>query len=242
MFVRLLAFFIGIAAIFPMYAKADNTIVIDTYHMDVTGDGVNETIVLQGEKLASHSTYFPLVVIKIESQNDESWDITLPGGFKPTIQFVDVTNNGTFELLYKDSLNSSQQMYTNNIFTFDGNRFTSIPIPENSFAHGSFQENFIVHIHLKPHHEPKVIDVKDQATDYIDVGIYDKEGQLPQQQNAMIEPVHLIESTSAEESPTIISTSQKVSSMIDSSEIGTIQSTWIYEERSWKLLDTTWQE
>jgi len=242
MFIRLLVASMFTFGTFPMYAQANNTIVIDTYHMDVTGDGVNETIVLQGEKLASNSTYFPLVLIKIESQNGESWDITLPGGFKPTIQFVDVTNNGTFELLYKDRLNSSHETYTNNIYTFDGNHFKSIPVPKNSFAHGSFQENFILHIYLQPHNEPIIIDLKDQATDYIDVGIYDKEGQLPQQQNTMIEPVHSIETISTEEESTIIKTTQKVASMIDASEIGTVHSTWIYEEQAWKLLDAEWQE
>lgn len=247
MFIRTITLFGLIFLTYANSAEATSTpiqdsVVIDTYMIDITGDGSKETIQLEGKMLSSNSTYFPFVVANIQSQTGESWSIELPGGFEPSLQFTDLTNNDTNELLYKGSVSPTKHSYTYKVHTFENEEFTSIPIPEDSFVHGKFQENFIAHIYITPHEDPIIVDLKDKANDYIHSGVYHKNGTLLKQQDIMIEPIHSITPIDTEESSTIIETLQRVSSMIDSSELGLIESRWTYENHSWKLIDSSWKQ
>ena len=208
--------------------------------VDVTGDGEKETIHIEGERLSSSSTYFPFIHATIYSKNGDKWTIDLPGGFNPSFEYIDITNNGTNELLYQSSFNPEEDTHIFNIYTFENNHFSSIPIPVESFIHGKFIENFLVHIFIHPHEDPVVIDIKDQSSAYIAAGIYQQDGNLVRQQEVFIEPVHAIKGLPSE-GQTMIETSQHASSMIDAKELGTIQSKWVFENDSWLLVDTSWK-
>src|SRR5699024_11819771 len=59
--------------------------------------GEKETIHIEGERLSSSSTYFPFIHATIYSKNGDKWTIDLPGGFNPSFEYIDITNNGRSE-------------------------------------------------------------------------------------------------------------------------------------------------
>lgn len=219
--------------------ESSDPVLIFQDSVDLTGDGKEETIYLEGERLSSDSTYFPFVHATIYSQNGDQWTINLPGGFNPSFEYINITKNGTNTLLYQSSFNSQEDTHIFKIYTFDHERFSSIPIPTESFIHGKFINNFLVHMFIHPHEDPVVIDLKDQASAYIAAGIYHQDGNLVRQQEVFIEPVHAIKPLSSG-SQTVLETSQHASSMIESKELGTIQSKWVFENDAWLLLESSW--
>lgn len=247
MFLRLIMITSFLFLAFVPYIEAtsltdQNPTIIDTYHVDLTGNGYEETIQLEGELLSTQSTYFAFVVAKITSKQESNWEVELPGGFDPSLQFIDITNNGTKELLYKSSLNNDKKLYTHKLYTLQEMQLTSIPIPKDSFVHGKFQDNFSAHIYITPHDNPVIVDVSDHAEEYINMEIYYPDGSLPKQQDILIEPIHSIVASSKDEGSTVIETLQYVSSMIHSNKLGTIHSRWRYTDHSWELLDSSWKE
>lgn len=222
-------------------SKDSNSSLIFEESVDVTGNGIEETILLEGDRLSSLSTYFPFLRATIHAQNGKSWTLHLSGGANPSVKYIDITNNGTNELLFQTSINSQDEAYFFEIYTFNHDRFSPIPIPRETFIHGKFTQNFLVHMFIYPHADPVIVDIKDQAEAYISAGIYQHDGNLTKQQDVFIKPVHAVNPLSFDGNQTVIETSQYASSMLDSKELGTIQSKWIFENDSWLLIETSWK-
>lgn len=235
-------FFTGVPSTHATNISEQNPSTIKTYQIDLTGDGYKETIELKGDLLSTDSTYYPFVVAKIQTRHGNTWEVELPDGMNPSLNFIDVTNDGTKDLLYKSNLSNNDVLYIRKLYTFEENNFISIPLPKNSFVHAHFQDDFLANIYIDPHDAPVTVDVNENADDYIKSGIYQQNGTLINQQDIKIEPIHSISPSSKEETSTVIETLQYVSSMIDSNNLGMIQLRWKYKNHSWELLDSSWKE
>ncbi len=215
---------------------------IVTYEEDLTGDGNKEAIQLEGVLLSETSTYYHLVWATITSFTGDVWEVHFPGGSNPSLQFVNVTGDGGLDLLYESTLDYHQNTFAYELYKIEEQQIVPIPLPKETFVHGSFQDQFLVHVFVTPHQEPVIIDLKEHANEYVEAGVYDKSGLLREQRDITVEPIREVRSFILEEPHKygLIST-QRVHASPYTEHLGNIQSKWIFENHAWKLLESTWK-
>ncbi|WP_165767924.1 hypothetical protein [Virgibacillus indicus] len=221
--------------------KEPEAFIIETYESDVTGDGVDETIELKGILFSESASYYREIWAEITSKHDEHWKITYGGGYEPVLQFVDLNHDQINDIFYQSPTGGSGGLYTYQLNTLANEKLTDIPLPEQRYIKGSFQENFNVTIQITPEGKPIVVDVKDRADDYIRLGIYDTEGNLLKPKSVMIDPIAFYD-------PVLISKSkgyglksyQQISGAYHADQLGTIETLWYYEDNEWIILKTDW--
>lgn len=235
-------FFAFFAPMKGISASTQKPILIDTYEEDITNDGVQETIQLKGTLFAKDSSFYRFVWADITSDTEEEWTVHFPSSFQPTLHFTDLMNNGKMELLYEGTPNNSENFRLYTLHAFTNNNFNAIALPDESFAHGSLQNNFLAHMSISPHEDPVIVDLKEDANTYIDQGIYNEDGTLLDRLDVFIQPIHKMEpSLNKRKNRTELMTVQDVPGIDPANPLGRIESTWIFETNQWRLLKSTWK-
>lgn len=221
--------------------EPQEAILIETYQEDVTGDGENETIELKGILFSPDTQYYKDIWATVTSPSGTDWKINYGGGYEPVLQFTDLTHDGIKDIFYQSPTGGSGGLYTSDLHTLANGEMQEIPLPEQPYVSGKFEENFNVTIEIVPNGKPIVIDVKDRAEDYIRLGIYDKNGKLLQPTPLMIDPIAFFE-------PILISDSKgyglksfkQISGAYHADGLGTVETLWYYENGNWVILKTEW--
>lgn len=215
-------------------------IVIATYEEDITGDGIKESIKLKGILLSEDSGFFHQVWADIKSEHDKEWKISYESGYEPTLTFNDLNHDKVTEMIYRSAADDGKLKHSH-IHTLKNEIVTEIPLPKQHHVQGNFKDNFKVEVSISPNTKPDIVSVEDRTNDYIELGIYDKQGDLQKPTSATIEPIASIE-------PQLISKSkgmglksyQPITGASGTDEIGTIETLWYYEKKDWIILKTEW--
>ena len=229
----------------PLTVMANETkqepILIETYESDVTGDGQNEVIKLNGILFSPDTKYYRDIWADVTDPEGESWKINYGGGYDPTIQFVDLNHDKINDMLYQSPTGGSGGLYTSFLHTLANDKLVEIPLPEQHYVKGQFEENFTVTIELTPNEKPIVMDVKSRAADYIRLGIYNKEGKLLTPTPLMIDPIAFFEPIKISEDKGYgLKSYQQISGAYHADQLGTIETLWYYENNQWIILQTKW--
>ncbi|PAV27715.1 hypothetical protein CIL05_20410 [Virgibacillus profundi] len=214
---------------------------IETYESDITGDGQDEIIELKGILFSEDASYYREIWAEITSKHGQQWKITYGGGYEPVLQFVDLNHDNINDIFYQSPTGGSGGLYNYQLNTLANEKLTDIPLPEQRYIKGMFEDNFNVIIQISPDSKPIVMDVKDRKDDYIRLGIYDTEGNLLKPKSVMIDPIAFFE-------PILISKSkgyglksyQQISGAYHADRLGTIETLWYYENNEWIILQTDW--
>ncbi|WP_339228575.1 hypothetical protein NSQ77_02140 [Oceanobacillus sp. FSL K6-2867] len=241
-------YFLLLLFAFPINAFAAETapeegILIETYQVDVTGDGENDTIELKGKLFAPDAQYYQDIWAEVRASDGKEWKISYGGGYEPKLQFIDLNHDGIKDIFYQSPTGGSGGLYTSIWHTLANQKLTEIPLPEQRYVSGKFEENFQVIIEIVPNGKPIVMDVKDRAKDYIRLGIYDEEGNLLKPTSLMIDPIAFYEPISISESKGYgLKSYQQISGAYHADRLGTIETLWYYENGEWIILQTNWVE
>ncbi|MBP2076402.1 hypothetical protein [Oceanobacillus polygoni] len=227
--------------VFAAESKPEDSILIESYQVDITGDGEVETIELMGKLFAPDAQYYQDIWADIRSSNEQEWKINYGGGYEPELQFIDLNHDGIKDIFYQSPTGGSGGLYTSFLHTLANQELTEIPLPEQRYVSGKFEENFQVIIEIVPNGKPIVMDVKDRAEDYIRLGIYDKERNLLKPTSLMIDPIAFYEPISISESKGYgLKSYQQISGAYHADRLGTIETLWYYENGEWIILQTNW--
>ncbi|GAB3808280.1 hypothetical protein [Virgibacillus kimchii] len=241
-FFTILLFFFIMLYVQPVIAQEiPDTVELESFEADVTGDGQNETIILMGIPFSSESSYLRDVWVEITNEMDDEWTISYEGGYEPTIQLMDFNGDGIKDIFYQSATGGSGGLHHYQLSTLRNNELNEIALPQQQYLEGAFEENFTVTFQLSPTHKPSEIDVSDRASEYIRLGLYNEEGKLLEQTSVMINPISFYE-------PTLISKSkghglksyQQISGAYHADQLGTVETLWYYENGEWIILQTEW--
>lgn len=214
---------------------------IHTYEADVTGDGQHEKIELKGILLSPDTTFYRKVWASITS-NNQKWKINYNGGYDPSLQLIDLNHDTIKDIFYQSATGGSGGLYNYQLDTITNDEISNIPLPEQTYLSGEFEDNFNVTIQLTPSEKPIQIDVKNRADDYIRLGIYNKEGKLLEtNKSVMIDPIAFFEPLLISESKGYgLKSYQQISGAYHADRLGTVETIWYFENGKWIILQTKW--
>ncbi|WP_152655002.1 hypothetical protein [Oceanobacillus sp. CFH 90083] len=227
----------------PAEADHNDAILIHTYEEDVTGDGEAELLELKGKLFAADGVYYQDIWVDISSpSSDKTWRINYGGGYDPELQFADLTHNGVMDILYQSPTGGSGGLYTSQLNQWEKGDFIELPLPVEQPVKGEFMDDFKVSVQLLPKEEPILLDVSGQKEEYIRLNLYNDQGKLLEPTTLMIDPVAFFEVIELEEeNQPGLKSFQQISGAYHADQIGTVESTWIYDKDEWILLETTLQ-
>ncbi|MDY0405286.1 hypothetical protein P5G51_007610 [Virgibacillus sp. 179-BFC.A HS] len=224
-------------------AQENELKVIQTYQEDVTGDGMKETVSLKGVLLEENAKFYQELEVEIKSSEGKKWRIPLGGGYNPNLKFIDINHNGTNDIFCLITNDTSKQVYPYQAYTLDNGQLQELPQPSEPFASGNFTDNFIVHLQIDPSQKPLTIDMRAKSNQYIQKGIYNKDGHLLKQpafiianKIAKVKPVFL-----GKQQGYALKSYQPISGVSKDDYIGTIETLWYFENGSWKNMQTEWK-
>lgn len=208
------------------------------YDEDVTGDSQKESITLKGVLFSRETDYFRDVWVEIRYANKKQ-KIHYKGGYNPDLQFIDLNHDQVNDIFYQSATGGSGGLYNYHLHTLRNGHLKELPLPKQRYVEGQFQDNFKVTVQIVPKQKPYIVNVKDRASDYIQMGIYKKDGKLVKKMSAMVDPIAFYE-------PVLISKSkgyglksyQQISGAYHADQLGTVETVWYYENGSWIILQT----
>ncbi|MFC3039385.1 hypothetical protein ACFOGI_03915 [Virgibacillus xinjiangensis] len=237
-------FLILLSIVIPSHAAAESTIpdsiLIQTFHEDIAGDGYKETIELKGTLFSDDTNYYRDIGIDVSNKFGKEWKISYGGGYEPELQFLDLNHDGVKDVFYQSATGGSGGLYNYQLHTFKGDKLEEIPLPEQPVS-GEFQDNFKAMIKLTPTSEEQSIDVSERKTEYIELGIYDESGKLIQPKSLMIDPIAYFDPILVNKNKGYgLKSYQQISGAYHADQLGTIETLWFYEDDNWIILQTKW--
>lgn len=226
------------------FALSDH--VIHKYKEDVTGDGLHETIQLNGQLLSNKSKYYRHIWLSIVSPFANEWKIPLKSGYEPSVQFVDLNHNHIYDIFYKNKFSEDSSAYQYDLYSLAHGTIKRLPLPEQQFIRAQYKPNFKINLRLSPYdydNKQITIDVSKFKSHYIEHSVYDEDGHLLKQAKP-----HLTKLTSLE--PVIISEKKgnglksihEITTYVGQNKLGIIETLWYFENNTWIILQSKWKE
>lgn len=216
-------------------------VVIETYEVDITGDGLKEVIQLKGLLLSDDSNYFQKVWADITSQHDKEWKISYEGGYDPKLTFKDLSHDKVGEMIFQSTTSGNSGLYNYRIHSLKNEKVNEIPLPVQHHVEGSFNDDFKAEVQISPDKKPYTLNVEKKASEYIQMGIYDEKGRLEKPTSVMIDPISYFETKLISKSKGIgLKSYQQINGAYHADQLGTIETLWYYEGDDWVILQTEW--
>lgn len=219
--------------------EQSKTVLIETHEEDLTGDGLKEIIKLKGTLLSENSNYYHSVWAEVTNQFSKKWEIQFGGAYKPSLTFIDFSNDQLQSMLFQSA--SEEDFHHYSLFTLKNGKVEEIDLPKQHYITGYFQNNFIIHLQLSPHKKPISISVKDREELYIKQNLYNNQGQLLKETPVILQPISKYRPIYLNERNGFgLKSYQPLSGVNISDEIGGIETLWFYEDDQWIILQTNW--
>lgn len=218
------------------------TIVIETYQEDLTGDRVDEKITLKGIFFSKESAYYHNIWADINGSETKQWKIMYEGGYKPSLQFIDLNHDDVNDIFFQSATRGSGGLYYYDLHTLTNEKVKRLPLPKSTSVTGEFKNGFKASLSIDPLKKPIIIDVSNRKGGYIRLGIYNKSGKLLQESSLMIDPIAIFEPVKVSKSKGYgLKSFQQVSGAYHADHLGTIEALWYFEEGKWIKLKNEWK-
>ncbi|MBM7583909.1 hypothetical protein JOC86_000446 [Bacillus pakistanensis] len=239
------AFFIlslnALAGNFVQEEDENNALVIDTYEVDVTGNGKPDKIVLWGKPFPD-ALYYNKVWSEIITDDKKSFQIDYEGGYEPKIEFIDFNHDGVKDLLQSSAAGGSGGLYHFTLYTLANNTLTDIGLPESLTIQAHFEDNYKASITFEDTNQSYTVDLSDRKEEYNRLGLYHN-GRLNEPTELMVVPYAFFEPVKIKGKEGYgLKGNQQISGAYHADGIGFAASYWYYENGKWVLQKIVWEE
>ncbi len=232
--------------IFPLNSTVAAAIIPETlleYHHDVTGDGKPEKITLFGIPFDNNSAFFRTLWAVIELRDGTQIKINYEGGYEPRLEFADLNHDGVDDILYSSATGGSGGLYNYALHTVKNSKLQEIPLPAPLQIDGAFQNDFKAVIHIPGIKKPIILDLTSRKADYISSGLYQKNGQLNEPTELMIDPIAFFELVKIKGKKGYgLKGYRQISGAYHADQLGTVEVKWYFEKGKWNPVDVKWKE
>lgn len=233
-------FFMSMSAITGVYAVEEaNKLekVISKESMDVNGDGKEETIYIKGIPFEEGAIFLKTVYLQVFFANGTEDKVELEGGYEPKIKFTDLNHDGIKDMFVSVTTGGSGGISNHYLYTIKDDKLVEIGTPEPLVIQSEFLNGYKANMTIENTNESYQFDLRNQAKDYERLGLYHN-GKLNEQTELMVLPLGTLKPLKVTGNKIGLKGSQRVSGAYNADTIAYVESTWLFENGIWKLLDT----
>lgn len=232
-------FLMSLTAITGVYAIEENTdiVTISKEEADVTGDGKEEIILLKGVPYQQEDSILKEVYLEISASDGHTYTLPLESGSKASLQLADLNQDGVQDLFASVLTSGSERIV--NTFSYSLKDFvqTNLAVPEPLEMESHFLNGYQAEIKLAKTGKSYVFDLKDRKKYYKKLGLYYKDKlneptELTVNLFSSLQPIQL-----ADKKVGLIG-KQRVTGIANADVIASVASTWVFEDKQWKLLNS----
>src|SRR5690625_842644 len=210
--------------------------VINTYEEDITGDGYRETITLKGLPLTNDSDFFQDIWADIDGVN-QSWTISYGGGYLPQLDFVHLTLDHTYNLLF--SSKSSDNRYPNyQLHLFKLIQMKAKELPQLDHTSRKLEDDFQVSVIISPDGKAETVTIDPKH--YIEEDIYTSNGSLSESVSLQVSQPTLKKHYVSKQQGYGLKSTQTFREPIKEKKIGTLETLWYFENGKWIIVQNKW--
>ncbi|MCQ6276343.1 hypothetical protein JMM81_15610 [Bacillus sp. V3B] len=238
-------FFLSLNAITGAYAvenenkdkniKKINTII--KQEVDVSGDGKPDTIEIKGIRYEEGSSYFKDIYLEIIATNGQTYKTRLDSGFDPTLEFVDLNQDGLADMFISIPTGGSGGISNYFLYTLKDFQLKEIGAPDPLMITSEFQDDYKAIITIDNTGESVTFDVMSRKKEYERLGLYQK-GKLNEPRELMVDPYSTLKPVIIKNDSNGLKGVQQISGAYHADGIAFIESTWYYENEKWNLIRT----
>lgn len=209
---------------------------LETYKIDVTGDGMKEHIYLYGIPFDQATKYYKefKLVVKTKKGSEKQ---TVPGGFKPSVNFLDLNGDNTLEVLMEIPTGGSGGVNDYYAFCIYNYNIEQIDLPDTLNINGSFKNNYQAILMIPEVNQSYTVDLKNHRKKYDKLGVYRK-GILSEPSETLVSEYKSIKVKDIDhDGHKELVCIQQVSGASVVDRIAAVHSSWVYKEEKWILKD-----
>ncbi|WP_064468652.1 hypothetical protein [Lederbergia galactosidilytica] len=240
--VCVLVMFIGLFTFSFTTSAAEQSKAILEYKYDVTGDGKLDEIMVYGLPFKGDSPYYEKVWAEITTSEGKKLKIDYEGGYEPKLDFADLNHDGVKDILYSSATGGSGGLYNYALHTAKGGEIKEIPLPTPLAIQGQFDQDFVAVIEIPGLEKPIILDLWNRRKDYISIGLYQKNGQLNEPTELMIDPIAFFEVIKIEGKDGYgLKGYRQISGAYHADQLGIVETEWYYENGEWQPVHIEWK-
>ncbi|MCJ7840166.1 hypothetical protein MUB24_04415 [Lederbergia sp. NSJ-179] len=212
------------------------------YKHDVTGDGKPDEIMVYGIPFKGGSPYYQKVWAEIITSEGQKLKIDYEGGYEPKLDFADLNHDGVKDILYSSATGGSGGIYNYALHTAKGGKVKEIPLPTPLAIQGYFDQDFVAVIKIPGMKNAITLDLWSRRKDYISTGLYQKNGQLNEPTELMIDPIAFFEVIKIKDKEGFgLKGYRQISGAYHADQLGVVETEWYFENGEWHPVHIEWK-
>ncbi|GIN58403.1 hypothetical protein J8TS2_27220 [Lederbergia ruris] len=225
----------------PTVAAEQGRAILEYKH-DVTGDGKADEIMVYGIPFKGDSPYYQKVWAEIMTSGGQKLKIDYEGGYEPKLDFADLNHDGVKDILYSSATGGSGGLYNYALHTAKGGKIKEIPLPTPLTIQGYFDQDFVAVIKIPGIEKPIILDLWNRRKDYISMGLYQKNGQLNEPTELMIDPIAFFEVIKIKgKNGYGLKGYRQISGAYHADGLGVVETDWYFENGKWHPVHIEWK-
>ncbi|WP_019121909.1 hypothetical protein [Brevibacillus massiliensis] len=218
----------------------NNSYLLESKRIDVTGDGKPDLVSLIGKKDSS-SVYWEKLFVAVENEAGHPLSASSGGGSNPRLTFCGFTGRKAADILVSAETGGSGGTSDYYLYAVAEDKLVSMPVPPPVQVTGNLQDNYAAKLTLENTQQTYEIDLHDRKPYYDQLHMY-KAGKL-------VQPISLMANAYSElkpmpDEPTAgcdLQGIQRVSGVVNADTIAHVVSHWRWDpaENKWKLAKAT---
>ncbi|MFJ7726309.1 hypothetical protein ACIQXV_09105 [Neobacillus sp. NPDC097160] len=232
-------FLLSITAITGVYAVEEKAkvITISEEKADISGDGIDEVILLKGVPYQDDDSYLKEIYIEVAGSNGKVITFPLESGSKAALQLTDLNHDGIKDIFANVLTGGSGGIVNNYLYSLKNFVHTDLTIPEPLEMDAKFLNGYKAEIKLKQTGKSYLFDLKDRKKYYKKLGFYYK-GKLNEPTELSVNPYNSLKPIPLGDGNMGLKGVQRVTGVANADTIALVESTWTYKNGQWKLLNS----
>ncbi|WML39861.1 hypothetical protein RCG19_22280 [Neobacillus sp. OS1-2] len=231
-------FLLSITAITGVYAIEEKAkvITISEEKADISGDDIDEVILLKGIPYQDDDSYLKEIYLEIAGSNGKVITFPLESGSKASLQLTDLNHDGIKDLYASVLTGGSGGIVNNYLYSLKNFVHNNLTIPEPLEMDAKFLNGYKAEIKLLQTDKTYLFDLKDRKKYYKKLGFYYK-GKLNEPTELSVNPYSSLKPFQLKDGNMGLKGIQRVTGVANADTIALVETTWTYENDQWKLLN-----
>lgn len=242
LFAFMAIFLMSLTAITGVYAIENDSklVLLVEKQEDITGDGIDEKILLHGIPDSNNDIVFKNFYLNIKLSNGKTYKEKFDNGLNPKLNLVDINHDGVKDLFVRIPNGQTGGISMHYLYSAKDCQVSNIPIPDLQIQ-GQFTNGYKAKISIPATNETFVFDLMIRKEMYESLGMY-QNGKLNEPTELMILPYGNLKPLTTKSSKHILKGIQMISGTSKTDRIAYVETSWYFREGDWKLLNTEVKE